>query len=59
MHVLKLCLYNCRVVELNCTLWGAFAQEFCDFLSECDDHGTIIAVVQLCMMKIWDGNFSK
>lgn len=47
-----LVLKDSEGVELNCTLWGAFAQEFCD--SKCDDHGLIIAVVQLCMTKIWD-----
>ncbi|GKC60761.1 replication protein A 70 kDa DNA-binding subunit B, partial [Tanacetum coccineum] len=42
--------------ELKCTLWSAFAQQFNDFLNTCSDHGKIIVVLQLAMMKIWDGN---
>ncbi|GKC85096.1 hypothetical protein Tco_1140813 [Tanacetum coccineum] len=41
--------------ELKCTLWSAFAQQFSDFLGTCSNHGKIIAVLQLAMMKIWDG----
>ncbi|GJT67701.1 replication protein A 70 kDa DNA-binding subunit B [Tanacetum coccineum] len=41
--------------KLQCTLWSAFAQEFNDFLNTCADHGKIILVLQLVMMKIWDG----
>nr|GEU99897.1 nucleic acid-binding, OB-fold protein [Tanacetum cinerariifolium] len=33
----------------------AFAQQFSDFLGTCSDHGKIIVVLQLAMMKIWDG----
>ncbi|GJX18592.1 hypothetical protein Tco_0221269 [Tanacetum coccineum] len=40
--------------ELKCTLWSAFAQQFNDFLNTCSDHGKIIVVLQLAMMKIWD-----
>ncbi|GJU55377.1 replication protein A 70 kDa DNA-binding subunit B [Tanacetum coccineum] len=25
--------------ELRCTLWGVFAEQFCDFLNACNDHG--------------------
>ncbi|GJR05521.1 hypothetical protein Tco_0528505 [Tanacetum coccineum] len=41
--------------ELKCTLWLAFAQQFSDFLGTCPNHGKIIVVLQLAMMKIWDG----
>ncbi|GJT41602.1 replication protein A 70 kDa DNA-binding subunit B [Tanacetum coccineum] len=41
--------------ELRCTLWGVFAEQFCDFLNACNDHGKIILVLQLAMMKFWDG----
>ncbi|GKC50496.1 replication protein A 70 kDa DNA-binding subunit B [Tanacetum coccineum] len=41
--------------ELQCTLWSEFAQQFNDFLNTCVDHGKIIVVLQLAMMKIWDG----
>ncbi|PWA85370.1 replication protein A 70 kDa DNA-binding subunit D [Artemisia annua] len=41
--------------ELRCTLWGAFAQQFSDFLTECPDHTKIIAVLYLGMMKFWNG----
>ncbi|GJX84924.1 ATP-dependent DNA helicase PIF1-like protein [Tanacetum coccineum] len=41
--------------ELQCTLWSAFSQQFSDFLSTCSD-GKIIMVLQLEMMKMWDGN---
>ncbi|PWA67226.1 replication protein A 70 kDa DNA-binding subunit B [Artemisia annua] len=41
--------------ELRCTLWGAFAQQFSDFLTECPDHTKIIVVLYLGMMKIWNG----
>ncbi|GJS46389.1 replication protein A 70 kDa DNA-binding subunit B [Tanacetum coccineum] len=41
--------------ELQCTLWSAFSQQFNDFLTTCTDHGKIILVLQLAMMKIWDG----
>ena len=44
-----------RGTELRCTLWGVYAQQFSDFLNNCDDHGKIIVVVQLAMTKIWDG----
>ncbi|PWA96460.1 nucleic acid-binding, OB-fold, Replication protein A, OB domain protein [Artemisia annua] len=43
-----------RGIELRCTLWGVYAQQFSDFLNNCDDHGKIIVVVQLAMTKIWD-----
>ncbi|GJX45921.1 nucleic acid-binding, OB-fold protein, partial [Tanacetum coccineum] len=42
--------------ELKCTLWSGFTQQFNDFLDTCSDHGKIIVVLQLAMMKIWDGN---
>nr|GEX76539.1 hypothetical protein [Tanacetum cinerariifolium] len=42
--------------ELKCTLWSAFAQQFNDFLNTYSDQGKIIVVLQLAMMKIWDGN---
>ncbi|GJY10692.1 replication protein A 70 kDa DNA-binding subunit B [Tanacetum coccineum] len=38
--------------ELKCTLWSAFAQQFNDFLNTCSDHGKIIVVLQVAMMKI-------
>ncbi|GKA57852.1 replication protein A 70 kDa DNA-binding subunit B [Tanacetum coccineum] len=41
--------------ELQCTLWSAFAQQFNELLNTCTDHGKIIFVLQLAMMKIWDG----
>nr|GEX19365.1 hypothetical protein [Tanacetum cinerariifolium] len=41
--------------EINCTLWGDFAQQFNDFLNTCDDHGMIVLVLQFAMMKFWDG----
>ncbi|GJX44846.1 ATP-dependent DNA helicase PIF1-like protein [Tanacetum coccineum] len=41
--------------ELQCTLWSVFTQQFNDFLNTCTDHGKIIFVLQLAMMKIWDG----
>ncbi|PWA85725.1 nucleic acid-binding, OB-fold protein [Artemisia annua] len=41
--------------ELNCTLWGAFAQQFNDFLKATVDHGKIMIVLSLGMMKSWDG----
>ncbi|PWA77042.1 nucleic acid-binding, OB-fold protein [Artemisia annua] len=41
--------------ELSCTLWGSYTQQFSDFLDKCSDHGKIIAVLQLAMMKVWDG----
>lgn len=50
-----LVLIDADGIEINCTLWGSFAQEFSDFLSKCADHGAIIVVLQLAMMKIWDG----
>ncbi|PWA48630.1 replication protein A 70 kDa DNA-binding subunit B [Artemisia annua] len=41
--------------ELNCTLWGVFAQQFNDFLEATVDHGKIMIVLSLAMMKSWDG----
>ncbi|PWA52086.1 replication protein A 70 kDa DNA-binding subunit B [Artemisia annua] len=41
--------------ELNCTLWSVFAQQFNDFLEATVDHGKIMIVVSLAMMKSWDG----
>ncbi|PWA49338.1 nucleic acid-binding, OB-fold protein [Artemisia annua] len=40
--------------ELNCTLWGVFAQQFNDFLEATVDHGKIMIVLSLAMMKSWD-----
>ncbi|GKF59127.1 nucleic acid-binding, OB-fold protein, partial [Tanacetum coccineum] len=37
--------------ELNCTFWGVFAEQFCDFLNACNDNGKIILVLQMAMMK--------
>ncbi|GJU60944.1 hypothetical protein Tco_1238710 [Tanacetum coccineum] len=37
-----------HIVKCVCT------QQFNDFLNTCDDHGKIILVMQLAMMKIWD-----
>ena len=58
-HVL---IYNLHIFdsgnELGCTLWGSYAQQFSDFLNTCSDHGKIIAILQLAMMKIWDGNLT-
>ncbi|PWA71253.1 replication protein A 70 kDa DNA-binding subunit B [Artemisia annua] len=50
-----LTLIDAEGTEMRCTLWGAFAQQFADFLKTCDDHSFIIAVVHLAMMKMWDG----
>nr|GFC18976.1 replication protein A 70 kDa DNA-binding subunit B [Tanacetum cinerariifolium] len=41
--------------EIKCTLWGDYAQQFNDFLNSCDDHGRIVLVLQIAMMKFWDG----
>ncbi|PWA44341.1 nucleic acid-binding, OB-fold protein [Artemisia annua] len=41
--------------ELNCTLWGVFAQQFNDFLETTVDHGKIMIVLSLAMIKSWDG----
>ncbi|PWA91999.1 nucleic acid-binding, OB-fold, Replication protein A, OB domain protein [Artemisia annua] len=46
-------------IEMRCTLWGAFAQQFSDFLQKCDDHSNIIAVLNLAMMKMWDYEMSE
>ncbi|GKD90387.1 replication protein A 70 kDa DNA-binding subunit B [Tanacetum coccineum] len=43
--------------EINCTLWGDFAQQLSDFLNTCGDHGRINLVLQLAMMMFWDGKF--
>ncbi|GJZ06892.1 replication protein A 70 kDa DNA-binding subunit B [Tanacetum coccineum] len=48
-------LLNDEGNEINCTLWGDFAQQFNDFLNTCDDHDRIILVLQLAMMKFEDG----
>ncbi|GKD27788.1 replication protein A 70 kDa DNA-binding subunit B, partial [Tanacetum coccineum] len=40
--------------ELRCTLWGVFAEQFCDFLNACNDHGKIILVLQTGQDKFWD-----
>ncbi|PWA71523.1 replication protein A 70 kDa DNA-binding subunit B [Artemisia annua] len=50
-----LTLLDAEGTEMRCTLWGAFAQQFSDFLQTCDDHSNIIAVLHLAMMKMWDG----
>ncbi|GKE40758.1 replication protein A 70 kDa DNA-binding subunit B [Tanacetum coccineum] len=34
---------------------GDFAQQLNDFLNTCGDHGRIILVLQLAMMKFWNG----
>ncbi|PWA71751.1 replication protein A 70 kDa DNA-binding subunit B [Artemisia annua] len=47
-------LLDAEGIEMRCTLWGAFAQQFSDFLQKCDDHSKIIAVLHLAMMKMWD-----
>ncbi|PWA59029.1 replication protein A 70 kDa DNA-binding subunit B [Artemisia annua] len=47
-------LIDAENIEMRCTLWGAFAQQFSDFLQKCDDHSNIIAVLNLAMMKMWD-----
>ncbi|PWA71044.1 nucleic acid-binding, OB-fold protein [Artemisia annua] len=39
--------------ELNVTLWGTYAEQFCEFLASTTDHGKIIAVIQFGMMKFW------
>ncbi|PWA50990.1 replication protein A 70 kDa DNA-binding subunit C [Artemisia annua] len=49
-----LTLLDAEGTEIRCTLWGAFAQQFYDFLQTCDDHSNIIAVLHLAMMKMWD-----
>ncbi|PWA44532.1 nucleic acid-binding, OB-fold protein [Artemisia annua] len=41
--------------ELRCTLWGAYAQQFQDFVDTCPNRGKIMLILQLGMMKIWDG----
>ncbi|PWA91525.1 replication protein A 70 kDa DNA-binding subunit D [Artemisia annua] len=41
--------------ELRCTLWGVYAQQFQDFVDACQNRGKIILILQLGMMKIWDG----
>nr|GEV44474.1 hypothetical protein [Tanacetum cinerariifolium] len=41
--------------EIICTLWDDFAQLFNDFLNTCNDHGRIILVLLLAMMKFGDG----
>ncbi|PWA46838.1 nucleic acid-binding, OB-fold protein [Artemisia annua] len=41
--------------EMRCTLWGAFAQQFTDFVENCPNRGKIMLIMQLGMMKIWDG----
>ncbi|GJR22224.1 replication protein A 70 kDa DNA-binding subunit B [Tanacetum coccineum] len=48
---------NGKAGEKNHSLWWmlTFAQQFSDFLGTCSDHGKIIVVLQLTMMKIWDG----
>ena len=59
MHSSILFLYKndlhkfCRGNELKCTLWGVFAQQFNDFLKANVDHGKIMIVLQLAMMKVW------
>ncbi|PWA84923.1 replication protein A 70 kDa DNA-binding subunit B [Artemisia annua] len=47
-------LLDVEGIEMRCNLWGAFAQQFSDFLQKCDDHSKIIAVLNLAMMKMWD-----
>ncbi|PWA52480.1 Kinesin, motor domain-containing protein [Artemisia annua] len=47
-----LTLLDAEGTEMRCTLWGAFVQQFSDFLQECDDHSNIIAVLHLAMMKM-------
>ncbi|GJV07672.1 hypothetical protein Tco_1345328 [Tanacetum coccineum] len=41
--------------KLKCTLWGAFTQQFSELFSTCSDHAKIIMILQLAMMKMWDG----
>ncbi|PWA95176.1 nucleic acid-binding, OB-fold protein [Artemisia annua] len=41
--------------EMRCTLWGAYAQQFSDFVDTCANRGKILLIMQLCMMEIWDG----
>ncbi|GKB05074.1 nucleic acid-binding, OB-fold protein [Tanacetum coccineum] len=43
--------------EINCIMWGDFAQQLTDFLNTCGDHGRINLVLQLAMMMFWDGKF--
>ena len=53
------CFTFCSGNELNCTLWGVFAQQFNDFLKATNDHGKIMIVLSLAMMKAWDGKQSE
>ncbi|PWA53719.1 nucleic acid-binding, OB-fold protein [Artemisia annua] len=41
--------------EMRCKLWGAFAQQFSDFLQTCDDHSKIIVVLHLGKMGVQNG----
>ncbi|PWA74680.1 replication protein A 70 kDa DNA-binding subunit C [Artemisia annua] len=42
-------------VELRCTLWGSYAQQFQDFVDGCSNRGKIMLIAQFGMMKMWDG----
>ncbi|PWA95136.1 nucleic acid-binding, OB-fold protein [Artemisia annua] len=50
-----LTLVDADGVELRCTLWGSYAQQFQDFVDACSNRGKIMLIVQFGMMKIWDG----
>ena len=46
---------TCSGNEIRCTLWGAYAQQFQDFVDGCPNRGKIMLILQFGMMKIWDG----
>nr|GEX41294.1 zinc finger, CCHC-type [Tanacetum cinerariifolium] len=50
-----ICRVTCSGIEIKCTLWGNYAQQFNDFLNSYDDNGRIVLVLQFAMMKFWDG----
>ena len=43
--------------ELDVTLWGSYVEQFNEFLTSTVDHGKVIAVIQLVLMKLWDSKF--